>query len=307
MAMFSSSARPSKLYAALPLPPTKHGTSHHSVMLTFPSSSKPKRSNSRVGIDLLSSSNNKPDDSWGYWRTAVSFFQSFSAKGKDVNSLKQQLLEAIAPLDRGVVATLQEQQRVDEVGFAWFSPTFDLRFKIAVNQIAQELEAMNDIKEPFKSNLMNGKWELLYTTSQSILKTKVTGAPKPLVSFGKAKNTKNWTGTLLIVLDFSRPKFLRPNGKIYQAINVDTLRAQNMETWPFFNQATANLVPLNTRRVAVKFDFFRIAGLIPIQSPGSGRGQLEITYLDEELRISRGDRGNLFVLKMVDPSYRVSL
>ncbi|KAJ6706577.1 PLASTID-LIPID-ASSOCIATED PROTEIN 4 CHLOROPLASTIC-RELATED [Salix purpurea] len=152
MAMFSSSARPSKLNAALPLPPTKHGTSHHSIMLTFPSSSKPKSSNSRVGIDLLSSSNSKPDDSWGYWRTAVSFFQSFSAKGNDVNSLKQQLLEAIAPLDRGVVATLQEQQRVDE--------------------IAQELEAMNDIKEPFKSNLMNGKWELLYTTSQSILKTK---------------------------------------------------------------------------------------------------------------------------------------
>ena len=35
---------------------------------------------------------------------------------------------------------------------------------------------------------------------------------------------------------WQRPKFLRPNGKIYQAINADTLRAQNMETWPFFNQ-----------------------------------------------------------------------
>ncbi|XP_061980773.1 probable plastid-lipid-associated protein 4, chloroplastic isoform X5 [Populus nigra] len=210
MAMFSCSARPTKLYAALPPLPAKYGTSHHSIMLTFPSSSKPKNNNSRVGIDLLSSSNNKPDDSWGYWRTNVSFFQFFSAKGKDVKSLKQQLLEAIAPLDRGAVATPQDQQRVDE--------------------IAQELEAVNDIKEPFKSNLLNGKWELLYTTSQSILKTK-------------------------------RPKFLRPNGKIYQAINADTLRAQNMETWPFFNQATANLVPLNTRRVAVKFDFFRIAGL----------------------------------------------
>ncbi|XP_011007961.1 PREDICTED: probable plastid-lipid-associated protein 4, chloroplastic isoform X4 [Populus euphratica] len=256
MATFSCSARPTKLYAALPLAPAKHGTSHHSIMLTFPSSSKPKNNNSRVGIDLLSSSNNNPDDYWGYWRTNVSFFQFFSAKGKDVKSLKQQLLEAIAPLDRGAVATPQDQQRVDE--------------------IAQELEAVNDIKEPFKSNLLNGKWELLYTTSQSILKTK-------------------------------RPKLLRPNGKIYQAINVDTLRAQNLETWPFFNQATANLVPLNTRRVAVKFDFFRIAGLIPIKSPGSGRGQLEITYLDEELRISRGDRGNLFILKMADPSYRVPL
>jgi hypothetical protein len=35
------------------------------------------------------------------------------------------------------------------------------------------------------------------------------------------------------------------------------------------------------------------------------RGELEITYLDDELRISRGDRGNLFVLVMDDPDYRV--
>jgi hypothetical protein len=115
MAMFSCSARPTKLYAALPPLPAKHGTSHHSIMLTFPSSSKPKNNNSRVCIDLLSSSNNNPDDSWGYWRTNVSFFQFFSAKSKDVKSLKQQLLEAIAPLDRGAVATPQDQKRVDEV------------------------------------------------------------------------------------------------------------------------------------------------------------------------------------------------
>ncbi|KAK9287258.1 hypothetical protein L1049_015671 [Liquidambar formosana] len=190
------------------------------------------------------------------WRTGVSFFPAFSTKGKDSKNLKEQLFEAIAPLDRGAEATPQDQERVD--------------------RIACKLEAVNKIKEPLKSNLLNGKWELLYTTSQSVLQTK-------------------------------RPKFLRPNGKIYQAINVDTLRAQNMETWPFFNQVTANLVPLNARRVAVKFDFFKIAGLIPIKNPGSGRGQLEITYLDEELRISRGDKGNLFILKMVEPSYRVPL
>ncbi|CAN6292192.1 unnamed protein product [Urochloa humidicola] len=104
-----------------------------------------------------------------------------------------------------------------------------------------------------------------------------------------------------------RPKYLRPFGKIYQAINADTLRAQNMETWPYFNQVTANLVPLNPRRVAVKFDYFKIFSLIPIKSPGSGKGELEITYLDEELRVSRGDKGNLFVLKMIDPTFRVPL
>ncbi|GMJ03611.1 hypothetical protein HRI_004030300 [Hibiscus trionum] len=190
------------------------------------------------------------------WRTKVSFFSGLFTKEKNAKILKYELFNAIALLDRGAEATPEDQERVD--------------------QIALELEAVNQIKEPLKSSLLNEKWELLYTTSQSVLQTK-------------------------------RPKFLRPNGKIYQAINLDTLRAQNMETWPFFNQATANLVPINPRRVAVKFDYFRIAGLIPIKSPGSGRGQLEITYLDEELRISRGDRGNLFILKMVDPSYRVPL
>ncbi|GJU00030.1 isoflavone reductase [Tanacetum coccineum] len=77
-----------------------------------------------------------------------------------------------------------------------------------------------------------------------------------------------------------------------------------METWPFFNQATANLVPLNAKRVAVKFDAFKVFSLIPIKARGSGRGQLEITYLDK-LRISRGNEGNLFILRMVDPTYRV--
>ncbi|XP_054802884.1 probable plastid-lipid-associated protein 4, chloroplastic isoform X2 [Prosopis cineraria] len=162
------------------------------------------------------------------WRTRVSFFPAFLKKGKDAEDLKDELLEAIAPLDRGADATPEDQQRVD--------------------QIARKLEAVNPTKEPLKSNLLDGKWELIYTTSRSILQTQ-------------------------------RPKILRSRTN-YQAINADILRAQNMESWPFFNQ-------------------------IPVKAPGRARGELEITYLDEELRISRGDKGNLFILKMVDPSYRV--
>ncbi|RYQ82817.1 hypothetical protein Ahy_B10g101384 isoform B [Arachis hypogaea] len=156
------------------------------------------------------------------WRAQVSFFPAFLKKGgKDANTIKQELLQAIAPLDRGADATPDDQQTVD--------------------QIARKLEAVNPTKEPLKSNLLDGKWELIYTTSQSILQTKVT----------------------------------------------------------------ANLTPLNARKVAVQFDTFKILGLIPVKAPGRARGELEITYLDEELRVSRGDKGNLFILKMVDPSYRV--
>ncbi|CAJ2649162.1 unnamed protein product [Trifolium pratense] len=187
------------------------------------------------------------------WRTNVSFFPAFLKKGKDANTIKEELLEAIEPLDRGADATPEDQQRID--------------------QIARKLEAVNPTKEPLKSSLLDGKWELIYTTSQSILQTQ-------------------------------RPKFLRSVTN-YQAINADTLRAQNMESRPFFNQVTADLTPLNARKVAVKFDTFKIAGFIPVKAPDTARGSLEITYLDEELRVSRGDKGNLFILKMVDPSYRV--
>ncbi|KAL3538564.1 hypothetical protein ACH5RR_001930 [Cinchona calisaya] len=188
------------------------------------------------------------------WRTHISFFPAFlSNKTKDSKAIKQELLEAIETLDRGAEATPEDQKRVD--------------------QIARKLEAVNPTKEPLKSGLLDGKWELIYTTSQSILQTK-------------------------------RPKILRSK-RNFQGINVDTLRAQNMESWPFFNQVTADLTPLNARKVAVKFDYFKIGGLIPVKAPETAVGTLEITYLYEDLRLSRGDKGNLFILKMVDPSYRV--
>nr|GFD10212.1 hypothetical protein [Tanacetum cinerariifolium] len=65
--------------------------------------------------------------------------------------------------------------------------------------------------------------------------------------------------------------------------NADTLRAQNMESFPTFNQVTADLTPVNAKKVAVQFDYFKILGLIPVKAPDTARGSLEITYLDEEL------------------------
>ncbi|KAL8536046.1 hypothetical protein ACS0TY_011617 [Phlomoides rotata] len=151
------------------------------------------------------------------WRTHVSFFTNLLGNNntKNAEAIKEELLEAIEPLDRGADATPEDQQKIDQ-----------------------------------------------------------------------------------------RPKFLRSRVN-YQAINTDTLRAQNMESWPFFNQVTADLTPLNAKKVAVKFDVFKIGGLISVKAPGRAQGELEITYLDQDLRVSRGDKGNLFILTIVDPSYRV--
>jgi PAP_fibrillin len=42
-------------------------------------------------------------------------------------------------------------------------------------------------------------------------------------------------------------------------------------------------------------------GLIRVTAPDSAKGKLDTTFLDEELRISRGDKGNLFILRQRDP------
>ncbi|KAM7250170.1 hypothetical protein ACFE04_022053 [Oxalis oulophora] len=248
----------------------------HSITISLKNSPAPKlSSNCSVNGNIIAAGGVSFK-----WRTKVSFFKGFFTRGDEElkRVLKDELFEAIEPLHRGANVKLEEQDYVDKrkIDRSNKQKCEEGALHILFDPIVRKLEAVNEVKEPLKSNLLNGKWELLYTTSQSLLQT-------------------------------NRPKFLRPNGSIYQAINIDTLRAQNIETWPFFNQATADLVPLSTRKVAVKFDYFKIFGLISIKNPGSGRGQIEITYVDEELRITRGNRGNLFILKMVDPSYRVPL
>uniref|UniRef100_A0A2P2M646 Uncharacterized protein MANES_07G014600 n=1 Tax=Rhizophora mucronata TaxID=61149 RepID=A0A2P2M646_RHIMU len=56
------------------------------------------------------------------WRANVSFFPAFLRKDKDAKALKDELLDAILPLDRGAAATSEDQQRVDQVG-SILSPT----------------------------------------------------------------------------------------------------------------------------------------------------------------------------------------
>eukprot|EP00670_Eutreptiella_braarudii_P001868 CAMPEP_0174300200 /NCGR_PEP_ID=MMETSP0809-20121228/58328_1 /TAXON_ID=73025 ORGANISM="Eutreptiella gymnastica-like, Strain CCMP1594" /NCGR_SAMPLE_ID=MMETSP0809 /ASSEMBLY_ACC=CAM_ASM_000658 /LENGTH=1067 /DNA_ID=CAMNT_0015405747 /DNA_START=33 /DNA_END=3236 /DNA_ORIENTATION=+ len=176
---------------------------------------------------------------------------SYAADAKDA------LLSAVADTDRG--ADVTEAQAM-EIGAA-----------------IETLEGLNPTPAPLASPLISGKWELLYTTSESIL--------------GKDK-----------------PEPLRPKGPIYQYIDTAALRANNEQTVmpiddaPFLKWKTtvsANLELESDSVVAVQFEKFGI-GPIKVDAPASANAKLETTYLDETLRISRGSKGNVFVLKMVD-------
>lgn len=136
--------------------------------------------------------------------------------------------------------------------------------KTRIDILATRLEKMNPTKNVLGPEL-SARWKLEYTTSGSILGT-------------------------------SRPAFLRPNGTIYQTIRAEKLEARNQETWPFFSAVEAVLEPVNASKVVVVFKTFYIGSIIPIKAPESARGELTVTYLDDDLRISRGNKGNLFIL-----------
>jgi len=84
------------------------------IIDSYPSKQNPFFSSpSRPKLNTNHLKSQEPDS--GKWRNMVSFFPGFLTKGRDVDSLKLELYETIAPLDRGAEATPEAQQRVDQV------------------------------------------------------------------------------------------------------------------------------------------------------------------------------------------------
>ena len=138
----------------------------------------------------------------------------------------------------------------------------------------EALEKENPTPKPNESPLLSGRWRLVFTTSESILGTR-------------------------------RMRPFRPRRRILQDINAEKLTAKN-EEWVLGgllrNSVRATLEPRDDgATVDVIFKRFGI-GWLKLPAPKSARGVLTTTYLDDEMRISRGDRGNVFVLVKEGPS-----
>ena len=126
--------------------------------------------------------------------------------------------------------------------------------------------------------------------------------PQPTTSPGQAFRAPWFCAALPLPLT---RRVAHGAGPIFQTIDAGRLRAKNQETWPFFSSVTAALTPTSVSAVNVQFKTFRLLGFIPVTAPEAARGALDTTYVDEELRVSRGDKGNLFVLRMADTDARL--
>jgi hypothetical protein len=189
---------------------------------------------------------------------------------------KSELLEVIAGKNRGLLATETD--------------------KVAILAAVSRLEDRNPTPRPVEAaELLDGNWRLLYTTSKELLNL----------------------GRLPVV----------PLGQIYQCVRTSTTRIYNIaeiSELPFVEglvSVAARFEPVNERRVNVKFErsIVGLRRLIGYKSPsdfiqqieagkkffpaldfsietGDRQGWLDITYLDNDLRIGRGNEGSVFVL-----------
>lgn len=191
---------------------------------------------------------------------------------------KAALLEAIAGKNRGILATERDKQ--------------------AILMAIAQLEARNPTPRPIEaSDLLDGNWRLLYTTSKGLLNIDQL----PLLKLGQ----------------------------IYQCIRAKTKSVYNIaEVYglPYLEglvSVSARFEPVSECRVQVKFyrSMFGLQRLIGYQAPGdlveqietgknfaaidinldsrNQQGWLDITYLDDDLRIGRGNEGSVYVLTKV--------
>ncbi|CEJ43077.1 PAP/fibrillin family protein [Umezakia ovalisporum] len=188
---------------------------------------------------------------------------------------KENLIDAIAGTNRGLLAS-ESQKR-------------------SILAAMANLEDLNPTPRPLDgSSLLDGDWRLIYTTSKALLNLDRI----PLCKLGQ----------------------------IYQCIRVKTKRIYNIAEiygLPYLEglvSVAAKFEPVSERRVEVKFQrsIVGLKRLIDYRCPGDliqqieagkkftafdtlldsdgQQGWLDITYIDSDLRIGRGNEGSVFVL-----------
>ncbi|XP_006351023.1 probable plastid-lipid-associated protein 7, chloroplastic isoform X1 [Solanum tuberosum] len=188
------------------------------------------------------------------------------------SQVKIQLYDALQGINRGI-----------------FGVSSDKKFEI--EELVKQLESQNPTFEPTSSlDKVAGNWKLIYST----------------ISILGSKRTK------LGLRDFITLGDLYQNIDISQgkAVNVIKFNARGLSLLSGELRIEASFKIASKSRVDI---FYNNSGITPDQLMNvfqknynlllgifNPEGWLEITYVDENLRIGRDDKGNIFVLERVN-------
>lgn len=180
------------------------------------------------------------------------------------------------------------------------SPVTDLQLDKTlaeeIEQLTTELESVNPNLYPllYATSLLKGAWQLQYSTAREI---------RSLVSLPLGLKL----GKVFQVIDVANKLFFNL-AKVKHSLG---LVSGYVKVTASFEPAKEDLEPLLHKRINVYFDkrylsIEKILGIntpqlnpfkvVPANNPTGRTATLEITYLDETLRIGRGGDGSLFIL-----------
>jgi hypothetical protein len=188
---------------------------------------------------------------------------------------KAELLEAIAGKNRGLLAS-----EIDNV---------------RVLSAIQQLEDSNPTPKPVEATeLLEGNWRLLYTTSKSILGLDrfplfklgqiyqcIRTAEAKVYNLAEIVGLPFLEGLVSVVAQFEAVSEYRVNVKFERSII-------GLQRFFGYNSPSNFIRQIETGKKFPPLDF-------AIESRDQ-KGWLDITYLDEDMRIGRGNEGNVFVL-----------
>ncbi|KAK3286511.1 plastid-lipid-associated protein [Cymbomonas tetramitiformis] len=208
-----------------------------------------------------------------------------ASKSVAIPELKASLLRLLSTLDRGAAATPEERNKV-EVAASALEGAY--------------LEELRAAPPPPLEGLLEGTWKLVYSSTFA----------------GQTGGTQGFAGTPT----GSSPLQL---GQVFQRVDVSTMTLDNIveirtPSLPFLPEATATLtlahslavmgpstVRITFESTTVDVDGGGIDNLAPFTLPQLPKelqlppvlrsGAFDTTYADDEMRVSRGDRGELRV------------